>query len=114
MLTSRQLHPGGNKLQKSTDDINLTEDAKLFIGISSALCTAANNPQNGNVIDIIHECAIMSFLCVELNQNLCSWIIPAALSIFTPTTSFQINFIRSAATLISACVANNSMFITLL
>ena len=45
---------------------------------------------------------------------MCSQILPAALNIFTSTVTFQIDLIRSAATVISACVANNSMFFGLI
>lgn len=70
----RQLHPNENKLQYTSEDIGLTEDAKLWISISSALCTAANNPQNGNTVGTVYtlHVKLWVFICRTQSEHVLS------------------------------------------
>ena len=74
-IVYRQLHPNENKLQYTSEDIGLTEDAKLWISVSSALCTAANNPQNGNTVGTVYTLHVLKlwvFICRTQSEHVFS------------------------------------------
>ena len=89
-----------------------TYHIEIWTSVSSALCTATNNPQNGEISHAGMNSASLVLThththtpLTETNQSLCSKVFPAALSLLQGRV---VEVARPAVTLITSCIANNS------
>lgn len=87
-----------------------TYHIEIWTSVSSALCTATNNPQNGEISHAGMKSASLVLThtytpLTETNQSLCSKVFPAALSLLQGRV---VEVARPAITLITSCIANNS------